>query len=257
MITRQFPPTSTLLPAQPLPSCNSTSSLLSSASTSASRRSLASFTVLLLLLMFLLRFLSRSRTTISLTHTHTQTHSLNTATPTTCQHLTCFWAFDHVSRLSPCLFVSLQFCIFVSAPFVSALPLLASRLRYDKWCAFFFFFLLLLLLLLVIVVRVAACCFRLIFFHVFIFVLCLRAQRLHPPLSLPRLVSRLPNLIVTNLCQTKLAMFFFCRVEATSSASAIWHRFHFGFFQLHKLPQINHSNFADNKRGHSTKINSN
>lgn len=67
-----------------------------------------------------------------------------------------------------------------------------------------------LLFLLVVVVRVAACCFRLIFFHVFIFVLCLRAQRLPPPpISLPRLVSRLPNLIVTNLCQTKLAMFFF------------------------------------------------
>lgn len=78
---------------------------------------------------------------------------------------------------SLCLFVSLQFCIFVSAPFVSAQPLLASRLRYDKWCAFF-------LLLLVIVVLVAACCFRLIFFHVFIFVLCLRAQRLYPSLSL-------------------------------------------------------------------------
>lgn len=115
-----------------------------------------------------------------------------------------------------------------------------------------------LLLLLVIVVRVAACCFRLIFFHVFIFVLCLRAQRRSPPPSLSA-SSRFPftKFDCYKFVPDKISHVFFSRVEASSSASAIWHRFHFGFFQLHKLPQINHSNFADNKRGHSTKINSN
>lgn len=77
---------------------------------------------------------------------------------------------------------------------------------------------LLLLVIIVVVVLLAACCFRLIFFHVFIFVLCLRAHRL--PLSLPAL-SRFPfnKFDCYKFVPDKISHVFFCLGSKPPSAA--------------------------------------